>query len=45
MATEEYLPVTPGTILEANGSEFPRLIEDFVILKKNPSYKPATGAV
>lgn len=33
LATEEYLPVTPGTILE-----------DFVILKKNPNYKPATGA-
>ncbi|CAE7834175.1 PSMD2 [Symbiodinium sp. CCMP2592] len=33
LATEEYLPVTPGTILE-----------DFVILKKNPNYKPATGS-
>ncbi|CAJ1333122.1 unnamed protein product, partial [Effrenium voratum] len=32
LATEEYLPVTPGTILE-----------DFVILKKNPNYKPATA--
>mmetsp|Transcript_23303 Transcript_23303/g.42134 ORF Transcript_23303/g.42134 Transcript_23303/m.42134 type:complete len:888 (-) Transcript_23303:94-2757(-) len=34
LATEEYLPATPGTIME-----------DFVILKKNPNYKPAVGAV
>lgn len=32
LATEEYLPVTPGTIME-----------DFIILRKNPHYKPSTG--
>ncbi|CAE8594993.1 unnamed protein product [Polarella glacialis] len=32
LATEEYIAVTPGTVLE-----------DFIILKKNPDYKPATG--
>eukprot|EP00933_Yihiella_yeosuensis_P032889 TRINITY_DN2655_c0_g1_i1.p1 TRINITY_DN2655_c0_g1~~TRINITY_DN2655_c0_g1_i1.p1 ORF type:complete len:891 (-),score=252.91 TRINITY_DN2655_c0_g1_i1:80-2752(-) len=29
LATDEYMPVTPGTIME-----------DFVILRKNPNYKP-----
>jgi len=32
LATEEYLPATPGTVME-----------DFVILRKNPNYKPVTG--
>lgn len=31
LATEEYIPVTPGIILE-----------DFIILRKNPNYKPAS---
>lgn len=32
LATDEYLPVSEGTVLE-----------DFVILKKNPDYKPTEG--
>jgi len=32
LATDEYLPVSEGTVLE-----------DFVILKKNPEYKPTEG--